>query len=254
VIRQSLETQNKVFFPASFTLHYNQNLGMNKFTFNGWSAGEDFFLSWDEDGDPTNGVNTQDLRFQDERIRASTGANLGFLVGPQFNPDGTPIEDSQLSAQTGSFVQLEYTPKISNITQALDHEGVRIIKYTPDPQSNAILLGGNDYLIFRYADIWLMKAEALFRNGQSNALEMVNTLREKRGVPPLDNLTAEALLAERGFEFYWEGHRRQDLIRFDQFTAGTWAFKNVSDSHRKVFPIPQTILNINENLVQNPGY
>ena len=201
-----------------------------------------------------NGVHTQDLRFQDERIRAATGANLGFLVGPQFHPDGSPIEDSQLTMQTGNFVQLDYTPQISSLTQALQHEGVRVMKYAPDPESNAIFLGRNDYLLLRYADIWLMKAEALFRTGQAGALEQVNALREKRGMPPLANLTAELLLNERGFEFYWEGHRRQDLVRFGQFTAVTWAFKNVSEEYRNVFPIPQSVLSINENLVQNPGY
>ena len=254
MVRQSQETRNRAFFTASFTLHFSQNLGQGKVGFNGFASVEEFFNRWDFDNDPSNGVNTTDLRFQDERIRQSTGANLGFLEGPQFHPDGSPIPDPQLSGITGEFVQLNYTPFISNIINALQHEGVRVIKYEPDPMSDPLLRGRNDFILFRHADIWLMKAEALHRTQQPGALNMVNDLRRMRGVPDLNSLTDQALLDERGFEFYWEGHRRQDLIRFGQFTKGSWTFKEVSEDYRKVFPIPQQIININENLVQNPGY
>lgn len=254
VIRQSLESQNNVAFSASFTLHYSQNLGFQRFTFNGFSVVEDFFYKWDQDGNPDNGVSTVDFRFQDDRIRQATGANLGFLVGPQINPDSTPIEDPQRSGQMGSFVQLDYTPQISGLTFALDHEGVRVLKYNPDPEGNFIFIGRNDYLLLRYSDIWLMKAEALMRSGQSGAKDMVDLLREKRGVPPLEELTMEALLDERGFELYWEGHRRQDLVRFGQYTSGEWAHKEASADYRNVFPIPQLVLDVNSNLRQNPGY
>jgi len=254
VVRQSLETDNKVFFSPSFTLHYRHTLGMFKFTFNGWATVEDFYNRWDEDGDLNNGVSTTDMRFQDDRIKVTTGANLGFLEGPQINPDGSSVEDPQLTGITGEFVQLDYTPEIFSISEALQHEGVRVMKYNPDPQSNVFFVGRNDFLIFRYADIWLMKAEAMFRSGQTGALEMVNELRKKRGVSPLANLTEEDLLNERGFEFYWEGYRRQDLIRFGKFTADSWTFKNVSEEYRNVFPIPISILDINKNLIQNPGY
>ena len=109
-------------------------------------------------------------------------------------------------------------------------------------------------MLMRYADIWLMKAEAMFRSGQPGALEHFNALREVRGVEPISMLTPEALLAERGYEFYWEGHRRTDLIRFGKFTEGTWVFKGQSESFREVFPIPRSVLSVNENLSQNPGY
>ncbi len=57
----------------------------------------------------------------------------------------------------------------------------------------------------------------------------------------------------REFEFYWEGHRRHDQIRLGKFTAG-WGHKEPSEDFRKVFPIPQTALDVNPNLVQNEGY
>ncbi|NNF33024.1 MAG: RagB/SusD family nutrient uptake outer membrane protein [Saprospiraceae bacterium] len=254
VIRQSLESQNNVFYSPSFTLHYNQNFGMFKFTLNGFSTTENFYYAWDQDKDPSNGVTTSDNRFQDDRIQSSTGANLGFLVGPQFHPDGSPIEDSQLTRATGNFVQLDYTPEFSSLTQALQHEGVRVIKYNPDPQSSPFFIGRNDYMLIRYAEIWLMKAEAMFRLQQPGALEHFNELRELRGAPLISNLNDEVFLAERGYEFYWEGHRRTDMVRFGKFTSGIWKFKDQSDDFRNVFPIPRSALSINENLSQNPGY
>ena len=254
VIRQSELAENRIFFTASWTLHYAQTFGENKLTLNGWATTPDFFYAWDEDGDPANGITTPDLRFQDDRIKARTGTNLGFLEGIQFNPDGSPIVDPQLSTPD-STVQLNYTPEISDINNSLDHEGVRVLKYTPDPESTFFFNGRNDFLIFRYADVVMMKAECLIRQGRdSEALTIVNTLRGLRGASSTITLTLQDLLDERGFEFYWEGHRRQDLIRFNQYSQGSWAFKDVQDKTRDVFPVPQLMMDINSNLVQNPGY
>ena len=99
-----------------------------------------------------------------------------------------------------------------------------------------------------------MKAEAEFRNSNTGtALDMVNTLRTQRGASELSALTADDLIDERGRELYWEGHRRQDLIRFGKF-LDAWNEKPASGSERLLFPIPNTALATNPNLTQNPGY
>ena len=67
-------------------------------------------------------------------------------------------------------------------------------------------------------------------------------------------LTLDELLAERGREFIFEGKRRTDLIRFGEFTSGTWWDKDTSEPTRALFPIPHIHLALNPNLVQNPGY
>ena len=109
-------------------------------------------------------------------------------------------------------------------------------------------------MIFRYADLWLMAAEAKFRLGRTGeALADINGLRQIRNAPILTSLTEQDILNERGFELYWEGWRRQDLIRFDQFTR-PWANKEQSEKYREVFPIPKTALATNDGLEQNPGY
>jgi hypothetical protein len=58
---------------------------------------------------------------------------------------------------------------------------------------------------------------------------------------------------ERGFELNWEGHRRQDMIRFNKFTLAHGFVPAVAD-FRKLFPIPTSALNANPGLKQNPGY
>ena len=70
------------------------------------------------------------------------------------------------------------------------------------------------------------------------------------------------ILNERLVELHWEGHRRQDLIRFNKYTGGSynWSWKGNSVSGiplaatRSVFPIPSASLAANPNLKQNSGY
>jgi len=89
---------------------------------------------------------------------------------------------------------------------------------------------------------------------------LINTVRERAGVFPFDNLDADKILDERRREMYYEHTRRQDLIRFDGVNGGEtryndpWKFKDVSPSFRNVYPIPFAQIDANSNLVQNPGY
>ena len=65
----------------------------------------------------------------------------------------------------------------------------------------------------------------------------------------------QAMLAERGREFIFEGWRRQDQIRFGTFTTGTWWDHTADgDPNKELFPIPYATISNNKNLVQNPGY
>jgi len=128
-----------------------------------------------------------------------------------------------------------------------------VIKYPVDYTNLATGIAENDWVYFRYADVLLMKAEALLRTSQNGpALTIVNGLRTVRGATPLTSLTLANLLDERGREFYWEGMRRQDLIRFGQYLTPTQE-KKVDDPKYLLFPIPNNQVT-NTNLVQNPGY
>jgi len=72
-------------------------------------------------------------------------------------------------------------------------------------------------------------------------------------VAALAALTPDDLLAERGREFFYEGWRRQDLIRFGKFDD-PWIFKPASDACKTLFPIPANQIAANPNLTQNPCY
>ena len=125
-----------------------------------------------------------------------------------------------------------------------------------------------DYPVFRYADALLMRAEALHRlNDNTNAVIDINAVRSRAygnatGNITADKVTDQFLLNERGREFYFEGQRRTDLIRFGQFSNGTytWTWKGgnyngiATDSHLNIFPIPGDEVSANRNIKQNPGY
>jgi hypothetical protein len=124
-----------------------------------------------------------------------------------------------------------------------------------------------DFPMFRLADVYLMYAEAVLRGGGdvNLGLSYVNTLRERAYGNSSFNLSAITLgdvLDERSRELHWEATRRTDLIRFNLYTSGSylWPFKGgvaegtgVAD-YLKLFPLPTADLNLNPNLIQNPGY
>jgi hypothetical protein len=120
-------------------------------------------------------------------------------------------------------------------------------------------------VIFRLADILLMKAEAILRGGTATlgpggygatAAAIVNNIRilPSRGpLAPLGTVDLTAIYKERGFELYWEGWRRNDMIRFGKFLDAR-QLKAATTQERLLFPIPNQQLTINPNLTQNPGY
>ncbi|MDT0643249.1 RagB/SusD family nutrient uptake outer membrane protein [Zunongwangia sp. F363] len=168
---------------------------------------------------------------------------LGFLFGQQYNLDGSMTE-------TRSGAPLFYTKELPGLVGNPENSGIRVLKYHPSNGAYA-----EHMILFRYADAHLMKAEAIMRGGSSSetALELVNELRELRMASPLTNLAEQDMLDERGRELYNEMWRRQDLIRFGQFTE-EWAYKPESGEFRTLFPIPTTALTSNPNLTQNEGY
>lgn len=124
-----------------------------------------------------------------------------------------------------------------------------------------------DFPVFRLADAYLMYAELAAKGlaSKATARGYVNQLRTRANATTLmsdSDITSQFVLDERARELYWEGHRRQDLIRFNQFAGSTklWQWKGNAaagtsiDSKYNLFPIPQTELNTNSNLTQNTGY
>ena len=117
----------------------------------------------------------------------------------------------------------------------------------------------NDLPIFRYADVLLMKAEALTRQGSSGAKALFNQIRSYAGAPTIANEpTLQEIYDERGREFFDENWRRNDMIRFghyeDEFFPHYKDFPDASfDKRHRIFPIPQSDIDLN-GWDQNPGY
>ncbi|MBM1104753.1 RagB/SusD family nutrient uptake outer membrane protein [Aurantibacter crassamenti] len=179
------------------------------------------------------------------------GSNVGygFLINQQYDLDGTKIQDRQ-----GADLQFkrDFTDGsgAKNLINNNEQTGVRIIKYNP---RNG--LGTQHKIQFRYADAYLMKAEAMFRSG-GDPLTMINELRTIRDAQPLTSISESDILDERGRELYLELVRRTDLIRFGQYLRD-WEFKvpsAIEEKKRLLFPIPLPQILANPNLVQNPGY
>lgn len=218
------------------TLHYNQDPS----GWNGFTTLSDFYDKFE--------VADTRLSGSYPGVTDLHGLKVGLLVGQQYNKDGVALNDRKGNP-------LSFTRDINLIETGNDLEvkGIRVIKYPPDYLSgdNA----DNDYPFYRYADVVLMKAEALLRSGGSatTALDLVNSIRTKRGASALGSIDLNGLLAERGREFYWEGFRRQDLIRFGKF-LDPWQQKPSDDPKNLLFPIPNGNLAVNPNLTQNPGY
>jgi hypothetical protein len=184
-----------------------------------------------------------------------------WIAGPQFAADGTtPITATD---DKGVTRQLDYTIDFiaSDPVNNADHwDGVRGGKYLMDGIGGTMVTRSlnNDMPIFRFADVLLMRAEALYRisAGSAEALQLVNKVRTRNGHNPIAALTAlddATLLAERGREFAWEGWRRNDLIRFGKYNVA-WDYKQASGAFHDLFPIPKVQRESNPNLEQNPGY
>ncbi len=217
------------------TLHYNQNPS----GWNGFTTIADFYSKWNDGGDVRKGAAIPG-------VTNVSGLRAGFLEGQQKDQNGNNLTD-----RGGN--PLAFTVDV-DLFYASEREGVRVVKYPPD--FGNVDSPGNDYHLLRFADVLLMKAEALWRTGNAaGALAIINQIRTHRGAQPVASIAAngQQVLDERGFELYWEGWRRNDQIRFEQFRKD-WTFKPASPERVVIFPIPQVALDNNPNLKQNPGY
>ena len=263
---------------AAMTLHYASQNTFN-FTFqpwNGYAVVEEFYNSYVDPAqnpgpqggvwtglapfDPANDKTPNDVGTLDSRLS-------NFLVGPQFNADGTPTIDPAVEDFDPDGSRLNFTPENNMINpNGWRQGGARIYKYPYE-------LGGtenasNDFVIFRLADIMLTKAEAQWRSGNTaGALAIVNQIRARANVDPLTDLdgplsfdltggdvSGGEILNERGREMFAELTRRQDLIRFGVFNEVWWEKPDASSSTYEVFPIPQPQIDASSALNQNPGY
>jgi hypothetical protein len=183
-----------------------------------------------------------------------------FLIGPQTDVlSGVPV-----CVRPGCALgapRLVFTDTIHDIHSATEAEGPRIYKWPADP-AHVAQNNGNDYALFRLGEIYLIKAEAELESGNAAAaLTLLNQLRARTDpvAAPLAVADRPTILNERLFELVGEGKRRQDLIRFGGYTGRTddpslAGGKAAAGDFHVLMPIPQTQLDANPKLTQNPGY
>lgn len=190
-------------------------------------------------------------------------------------PTPTSLEDSIFgqSPDTRVYLKMKRTINIPTPSASGDY-GVGVYKFTARNADGSTAdnyhpeYASTDFPIFRFSDAYLMRAEAQFRLGESGAaVTDINEVRERAFKGTSNNITvsdldAKFILDERAREFYYEAQRRTDLVRFGQFTSGTyhWQWKGnnfdgiATDEYKKLFPIPGDEISANPNIKQNSGY
>ena len=201
------------------------------------------------------------LRLRKQFVQKFDGTQFDFDARKTIISGTRPIDITNVAIQAQGYI----LGKWSNRTAA----GIAGASST---------FADTDFPLFRLADFYLMYAEAQMRkdgaaNGGSTAnangtsLGYINALRERANDGNFANLTTaqvtlDFLIDERARELHWEGHRRQDLIRFGKYTGGSyiWAWKGngtngISISNNlRVYPLHPNTINANPNLTQNTGY
>jgi len=196
--------------------------------------------------------------------------NLCILRGDVFirdpktlRPTSEPFmyKDKQVHfTEDITLIKQDNTIDVGNDDNAIQ-QGCHSIKWFINPADyNNGRNQSNDLPIFRYADILLMKAEALTRIGKGGAKDLFNQIRKYAGAPEIAaEPTLDEIYQERGREFFDENWRRNDMIRFGHFEDEffphykKYDFANFDKRHR-IFPVQQKMLDLNPGWEQNAGY
>ncbi|PHN93041.1 hypothetical protein CSC80_13045 [Maribacter sp. 6B07] len=229
-----------------------------KITFDG---GEDSKSSFNDYWGPL-GIASEDALLLVSGFENSFNSSMLFE-----NPVSFPIEieDNRFKNNIATF-----SISGNNVVNEVDPKNWRPLKWyngeLPDADFESTSF---DYPVFRYADVLLLLAEAENEvNGPTPlAYAAINQVRERafgneNNVP--GNLNKDqffdVIYLERKLELCFEGHRRDDLVRWNKLQEVIDGFNSTNDfskdyqPHEYVWPIPQSEIDLNPNAVQNPGY
>ncbi len=207
-----------------------------------------------------------------EDFEIDRGIYRGLLYGLQHEKKGDPFErcegdkyvvDLVTNHRSEVGAPVDHTMEVDFTTYSSHSNGYRVEKYEFSKDSDSGRNGGQaDLVVLRYADMFLMRAEAKLRKGDAaSALDDVNLVRASRTArhtaPALASMDLDLLYRERGFEFYWEFQRRTDMIRFGKY-EDSYTDKTNTDPKKRLFPIPQSAVDgasiLEDYLIQNESY
>lgn len=199
----------------------------------------------------------------DQATAASLDEKYGTTVADLIAAAGD--DRALLYSGCADGVRTISTDKVSDFKN-----GLSLVKWTNMRSDNTagqnVSWPDTDIPLFRYAEVYLIRAEANWRLGKdaNTVLADINELRGRANATPfrVADITEENLRDEWCREFFMEGRRRSDLVRFGCFTGGKylWDWKGGEangtsvDAHFNVYPIPYDDLMNNGNLSQNYGY
>lgn len=215
------------------------------------------------------------------------------ILEAQFMPGGgnwaTWMFGRDLANYDYSFTWAKWVTPSRDLIQAYTNEGDQlrmeqsIVYYTATwsnyypanhyPFMFKLRSGMNSIIKLRYADILLLKAEAMIQQGSdlAAAAGIIDKIRARVSLPKLPaairtnkDALLDAYLKERRLELAFEGQRWFDLVRLNKVeTVMNAVYANDSGRKARVYPfnqysyrlpIPQAKIDQNPNLVQNPGY
>jgi hypothetical protein len=223
---------------------------------------------------------SKDLRKQPYRYLGSKKYEGMFLMGEQINPNNPAMKTLGQKEYNGKVIDFidavarfkdngETYPSTKELASSMEtgeeNSGIRLAK---SPQPNMVdksLRYNPDCPIIRLSEIYYMLAECKMRAGDKNgAAKLINDVRARNFEDGKDpnpvtaaNLDEYRMLDEWMIEFLGEGHgrRRTDLIRWGKFVTDSWWDHTPSnDKNKNRFPIPNTAINANPMIEQNPGY
>ena len=239
---QYIESSDNAF--CLFALTLSANLAKKKYSIgDGWYGyvGQPDFIETYEEGD--------------KRLTDT------YLFGQMYDKEGREMSISiKGSKDPVPYIIDPIFPESDFVNGRSELEGAFLHKW--EYQNDGLLTSykismENDIFIFRYADVILLYAEALLRDGKgldALALDGLKQIRERAGLKDITNWDLDKLYIERGNEMALEGWRRQDMVRFGTYQNTWWAKKERTPDGKVLLPIPSEILNANPNLVQNEGY
>ena len=249
----NFSTHNETSKENIFTIPMDKNIYTNQFhyLFRSYHYTHGGALGWGSENGTCATIATMKANHYGEADE-DTRCKMNFVAGI------VKVDGKELLMDNGK--PLEYQPfeVKQNLTNSkyIKTAGARMAKYEVDRTSYMDgKLQSNDIVLFRYADVLLMKAEAKVRNGEDGSTEL-NQIRARVGMPSRPATLAN-ILEERLLELVWEGWRRQDLIRFGKFTGAydlRTPLKGEKSGYTTVFPIPQKCIDLNKRLEQNKGY
>lgn len=210
--------------------------------------------------------------------------NRGIQFGQQYGPvlakssgkfemtNEGRIKVLPLVMEKSTSTPMIFTPDFNfdNPTEAVFKQnqinrGARCFKFEFDATNGSNGSSEVDIPIYRLGGIYMLRAEAYYRKGNTGmALSDINIVRTSRTHSTLNGSIAgkalttfdgETIYKELGYELYWEIKRRPQMIRFSKFDLPlNQSAKPHSQPFRRVFPIPQTIIDIDATFKQNVGY